>query len=98
MIVTPEKGMRKEIGQILLALADSPKDVKWVSWPLPGGFEIPMELFLKFEAGLNEPAEADVETNEFVSVSDANLVDATPKRRGRPPKVKPEEGAEDKEE
>ena len=99
MIVTPEKGMQKEVGQLLLALADNPRDVRWVSWPLPGGYEVPLDLFLRFEAGLNELAKAGVETTGSVPVSDATPVDVTPKRRGRPPKVKePVEGAEDKEE
>lgn len=91
--------MHKELGQQLLSLADNPRDVRWVSWPLPGGFEVPLDLFLKFEKSLTKPALEGVKNPEVVSVSDANPVEATPKRRGRPPKAKePLEGAEDKEE
>ena len=50
MIVTPESGNAKEIGQRLLALADHPRDVQWVTWPAPGGFSVPLELFAKFDA------------------------------------------------
>ena len=49
MIITPEPGMEKEIGQQLLALAKHPRDVQWVTWPAPGGYSIPLELFVKFD-------------------------------------------------
>lgn len=48
MIITPEKGRVKEIGQRLLAMADSPYQVQWVTWP-KAGFSIPLELFAKFD-------------------------------------------------
>lgn len=49
--------MHKEIGQKLLALADNPRDVQWVTWP-QAGYSIPMELFAKFDAdGEEETAE-----------------------------------------
>jgi hypothetical protein len=56
VIITPEPGRDKEIGQRLLALADSPADVQWVTWP-QAGFSIPVELFVRF-------AEPDEETEE----------------------------------
>ncbi len=49
VIVTPEKGRHKEIGQKLLALADHPHQVQWVTWP-QAGFSVPLELFAKFDA------------------------------------------------
>ena len=54
VIVSPEPGKVKEIGQKLLALADSPRDVQWVTWP-KAGFSIPLELFAKFDADGEEP-------------------------------------------
>jgi hypothetical protein len=49
VIITPEPGMHKEIGQKLLSLADNPRDVQWVTWP-QAGYSIPLELFVKFDA------------------------------------------------
>ena len=85
MIISPEKGKVKEIGQRLLALADSPYQVQWVTWP-KAGFSIPLELFFKF----------DTEGDNYVTVGiDAEKLDAalegaqsatvtqTPKRRRR---------------
>lgn len=48
MIISPEKGKAKEIGQKLLALADSSYQVQWVTWP-KAGFSIPLELFARFD-------------------------------------------------
>jgi hypothetical protein len=59
VIITPEKGKAKEIGQQLLALADNPRDVQWVTWPA-AGFSVPVELFAKFDA--DEPEAAEEET------------------------------------
>lgn len=67
VVITPEKGKAKEIGQKLLALADNPRDVQWVTWPA-AGFSVPMELFARFDADGDEP-EAEEE--------------AAPKRRRR---------------
>lgn len=49
VIITPEPGRQKEIGQKLLALADRTYDVQWVTWPT-AGFSIPLELFARFSA------------------------------------------------
>ena len=60
VIISPEKGKVKQIGQQLLALAEDPRDVQWVTWP-KAGFSVPLELFVKFDADAEEPetAEAD---------------------------------------
>jgi hypothetical protein len=58
VIITPEPGLEKEIGQRLLALAAHPRDVQWVSWPAPGGYSVPLELFTKFDADGEDEAEA----------------------------------------
>ena len=72
VIITPEPGKQKEIGQRLLALAGSPRDVQWVTWP-QAGYSIPLELFVKFDAD-------DIEESE-------KLADEQPRRRrGRPRK------------
>ena len=60
MIISPEKGKVKEIGQKLLALADNPRDVQWVTWPA-AGFSVPLELFARFDGDSEEP-EAQEET------------------------------------
>jgi hypothetical protein len=60
VIISPEKGKAKEIGQQLLALADSPRDVQWVTWPA-AGFAVPLDLFAKFDADGDEP---EVEAQE----------------------------------
>lgn len=74
MIITPEKGKAKEIGQKLLALAEHPRQVQWVTWP-SAGFSIPMELFAKFDAdGEDEVAPAAEQS-------------APPKRRRRSKEV-----------
>lgn len=58
MIITPEPGRHKEIGQRLLELAEHPRDVQWVSWP-KAGFAVPLALFEAFSADNDEePAEA----------------------------------------
>lgn len=49
VIISPEPGKAKEIGRKLLALADSPNQVHWVTYP-ETGFQIPLELFAKFDA------------------------------------------------
>jgi len=49
VIITPEPGMQKQIGQKLLALASSPYDVQWVTWPA-AGFSVPLDLFAKFDS------------------------------------------------
>jgi hypothetical protein len=60
VIITPEPGKTKEIGQRLLALADHPRDVQWVTWPA-AGYSIPLELFSRFDADGEEPEGAEAE-------------------------------------
>lgn len=71
VIITPEPGRQKEIGQQLLALADHPSQVQWVTYP-ETGFQIPLELFAKFDANGDEPAAVEEDTPR--------------RRRGRPRK------------
>lgn len=73
IIVTPEPGRHAEIGQQLLALADHPYDVKWVTWPT-AGYQIPLSLFEKFEQANGHPAYEEESAPE-------------PKKRGRPKKA-----------
>lgn len=74
IIVSPEKGRHKEIGQQLLALANHPRDVQWVTWP-QAGFAVPLELFARFDA--------DGEDGEQPQAAQ----EPTPRRRrGRPRK------------
>lgn len=81
VIITPEPGRHKEIGQQLIGLADHPHDVHWVTWP-KAGFSVPLTLWTRFEAATNPPAMEEKEP--------ATQPAAEPKRRGRPPKVKAE--------
>lgn len=76
VIIIPDKGMAGEIGRQLLALADSPQQVGWVSWP-EAGFKVPKSLADKFHLANKVDATLD-ESNEQPA-----------KRRGRPPKAKP---------
>lgn len=69
VIISPEPGLQKEIGQRLLALATSPYDVQWVTWP-QAGFSVPLELFQAFDAD-GDDTDSDAEAEE------------TPKRRKR---------------
>ena len=57
VIISPEPGKAKEIGQRLLALAEHPSQVQWVTWPTPGGFSVPLDLFAKFDTDGDEPEE-----------------------------------------
>jgi hypothetical protein len=75
VIITPEPGMQKEIGQKLLALAEHPRDVQWVTWP-QAGYSIPLALFVKFDSDTVEPGHIE-------AADDARPPDA-PRRRGRP--------------
>lgn len=74
VIITPEPGRAKEIGQKLLALADYPQQVQWVTWP-SAGFSIPLELFAKFDADGEDGAAPAAPVDEE---------SAPPRRRGRP--------------
>jgi hypothetical protein len=67
VIITPDEGNAAEIGKQLLELADSPREVQWVSWPQPG-FMVSRELAEKLSKA--RPAQ-DQEQEE------------KPRRRGR---------------
>jgi hypothetical protein len=92
VIITPEPGRHAEIGQRLLALADHPSQVQWVTWP-QAGYAVPVGLLLKFEeAGADSKnLYVDVSVNEevFEGAESAVLVEETPKKRGRPRKTQP---------
>ena len=84
VIITPEPGKQKEIGQKLLALADNPRDVQWVTWP-KAGYSIPLALFMKFDAEDIAEALWQMPVDEL-----EKLVDEQPRRRrGRPRKEEP---------
>lgn len=53
VIIEPDEGMTKEIGQQLLELADNPHDVQWATWPVTG-FKVPAELAAKLKEARNE--------------------------------------------
>lgn len=75
VVIGVKADRRKEIGQLLLSLADSPRDVQWVTWPA-AGYAVSDELFARFEAA-QEPAETEEPKQEKAPA---------PKRRGRPRK------------
>lgn len=78
VIITPEPGRAKEIGQKLLAMAANPRDVQWVTWP-QAGFSIPLELFVAFTG---EDSPATIEPGHI----DADEETPAKRRRGRPRK------------
>lgn len=91
VIITPEPGRQKEIGQLLLTLADHPRDVQWVTYPVTG-FSVPLDLFQRFDTlgpteelngdGTWEPTGETVQSQVAVTGGD----DAPRRRRGRPRK------------
>ena len=83
VIITPEPGMHKEIGQQLLGLADNPRDVQWVTWP-QAGFAVPLSLFRLFDEG---PATGGtIEPGHIRIVGETGPEEEAPKRRRRPRK------------
>lgn len=91
VVVTPEPGQHARIGKALLALADDPRDVGWVTYPV-AGFAVPEELFARFEAegfAATEPAEpSPPRATEFVDGTQDLGQAKEMRRRGRPPKIK----------
>lgn len=89
MIITPEPGRAKEIGQRLLAMAENPRDVQWVTWP-KAGYSIPLELFVQFAAEADNATETakalwQMPMDELEKL--AGQDEGQPKRRrGRPRK------------
>jgi len=80
VIIVPEPDRRKEIGQKLLALAENPSQVQWVSWP-QAGFKVPAELYRQFSGEPAEPVTANVNLTDN---QDASVT--TRRRPGRPRK------------
>lgn len=83
IIITPEPGMQKEIGQKLLALADHPRDVQWVTYP-ETGFQIPLTLFAKFDATDMAETLWQMPLEQLEKL--AGEQEAPKRRRGRPRK------------
>lgn len=90
MIIVPDEGKARDIGQWLLQNAGHPSHVQWVSWP-EAGFKVPADLahqFHKLHKG-EEPEEPQ---------DQAQAADQAPKRRGRPRKnPEPVPGTDDTE-
>lgn len=70
-MIIPEPGNIVNIAKALLSVADHPHQVRYVSSP-QAGFEVPLELFNRFDAGEPMPMPVDAEV---------------PKKRGRPKKT-----------
>ena len=75
VIITPEPGRHKEIGQRLLELAEHPRDVQWVSWP-KAGFAVPLGLFEAFTADEDDEPASDATPKKRA---------AKPKKKQTPP-------------
>lgn len=81
IIVSPEPGREKEIGQRLLAVANHPNQVQWVTWPT-AGFSVPIELLARME----EDGKGNLSgSTVFDDTPDTPLPE--PKKRGRPRKT-----------
>lgn len=100
-IITPEPGRHREIGQLLFALADDPKDITWVTYP-HSGFQVPESLFQAFETAVDAILQAAGATSfsDVIAPSapktftdgDTDLVAL--KKRGRPKKQAPAKAEE----
>lgn len=86
VIITPEPGRHKEIGQRLLAMAEHPRDVQWVTYP-QAGFSIPLELFVTFTNG-DKATGGTIEPGHIYLTDETGPGEETPakRRRGRPRK------------
>jgi hypothetical protein len=81
--VFPEEGNFPYIAKALLAVADHPGQVRYVTWPA-AGFVVPEDVFDRFQKTL-EASGADEKSQE----------PPAPKRRGRPRKqAAPKQSAE----
>lgn len=86
VIITPEPGRHKDIGQLLLALADHPSQVQWVTWPT-AGYSVPEELFALFSIATGDAKAAAETLWEMPQEQLEELAGEAPKRkRGRPRK------------
>lgn len=72
VIIEPDAGAVKEIGTQLLALAENPSQVQWVTWPRTG-YRVPVELADKLKGVRSLP-----------NAEQSADVAAPPRRRGRP--------------
>lgn len=72
MIIEPDEGKVKEIGQQLLELADNPGDVQWATWPVTG-YKVPVALAARLKQARELPDQHPADTE-------------APRRRGRPRK------------
>lgn len=70
--VFPEKGNEKFVAEALLSVADHPNQVQVDSRPRPDagrsgiGFRVPAEVFERFQAMVNAPADVEQEKSEPV--------------------------------
>ena len=96
VVITPEKGQAPRIGKILLGLADSPKDVGWVTNPV-AGFAVPEELYAKFEAAMEMLEAAENWVPDDPGTAEYPSQEQAPRKRGRPRKHVPaaEQGQEE---
>lgn len=85
MIITPEPGRHKDIGRQLLELADSPRDVQWVTWPV-AGYSIPMYLFSRFAVAEPDVAGQALQQLPLEQLEQLAEQAPAPRRRGRPRK------------
>ena len=84
VIITPEPGQHKDVGQRLLAVIEDMglpgNTLRWVTWPTTG-FAVPLEVYARFETD-----EEDDDGDE--------AAEAKPKKRGRPRKKQPVQGTD----
>lgn len=81
--------MQKAIGQKLLALAESPFDVQWVTWP-QAGFSVPLGLFVKFDTEGDDYVTVGLDEEKFAQATEhaqsVTVAQEPRRRRGRPRK------------
>lgn len=89
LILTPEKGRHKEVGQRLFALVAQlglpASTVQWVTWPKTG-YAIPVELFIKLEEADGQVSVGLDEALLNTMMNGSEPVEPAPRRRGRPRK------------
>lgn len=93
MVIVPEPGRHKEIGQLLLGLVSDPYQVKWVTYP-KAGFQIPADLLPEFEFAMADLGESYPEPAAPKTFVDADTDLGALKKRGRPKKSAPAKAAE----
>lgn len=93
MVIVPEPGRHKEIGQLLLGLASNPYQVKWVTYPR-AGFQIPASLLPEFQWAMEDLNGSDRQPDAPKTFTDADTDLVALKKRGRPKKSAPAKAAE----